>query len=152
MKLDPTLPWDTLFNRVLQSWKDSAFCQARRPYFIEEPTCESCASDRYVALAMAHDPGSDEGWPHWMQHTLHELINELRTDLLIHLIERPHADGAIEDYYRGSGLIPQHRQDLATRQAVRIVHDHGTVLDLWLRHRLTNLGAWPARVRRAART
>ncbi|OIJ33072.1 hypothetical protein BK826_10480 [Rothia kristinae] len=85
-----------------------------------------------------------------MQHGLRELINELRTDLLIQVIERPHAEGAVEDYYRGSGLISAARQDAATRQAVQIVSDHGVVVDLWLRDRMANLGPWPDRVRRAS--
>ncbi|QXT64199.1 hypothetical protein [Tessaracoccus palaemonis] len=85
-----------------------------------------------------------------MQHGLRELINELRTELLIYVIERPHGDGAVEDYFRGSGLIPKACQNATTRVAVQIVRDHGTVVDLWLRDRLSHLGAWPERVRRAA--
>lgn len=85
-----------------------------------------------------------------MRHTLRENIDELRTDLLIYVLERPHAGRAVEDYYRGSGLVPKQQQDVATREAVQIVRNHGTVLDLWLRDRLNNLGPWPDRMRRPA--
>lgn len=54
------------------------------------------------------------------------------------------------DYFRGSGLIPKQQRSAPVRQAAQIVGDHGTVVDLWLRDRLTNLGDWPDRVRRAA--
>ncbi|QXT64198.1 hypothetical protein [Tessaracoccus palaemonis] len=56
MKLDPALPWDTLLNRVLQSWRDTSHRESRWPYYEGVPMCEGCASDRYVAIAMAHDP------------------------------------------------------------------------------------------------
>lgn len=150
MKIDPTLPWDVLFNRAMQSWKDSAFHQSRRPWFQDDSICEECRRDQYVALAMQYDDGREGDWPHWMLHILHDLIYELRTDLLIHLIERPHADGTVGDYFRGSGLIPKQRRSVPIRQAVQIVGDHGAVVDLWLRDRLNNLGDWPDRVRRAA--
>lgn len=128
MKLDSALPWDTLFNRVMQSWRDTAHRESRWPYYEDVPMCESCASDRYVAVAMTHDPHAGEGWPHWMQHGLRELINELRTELLIHVIERPHGDGAVKDYFRGSGLIPKARQSATTRAAVQIVSEQDYVV------------------------
>ncbi len=85
-----------------------------------------------------------------MLHILHDLIYELRTDLLLHLIERPHADGTVGDYFRGSGLIPKQLRSVPVCQAVQIVSDHGAVVDLWMKERLTNLGDWPERVRSAA--
>lgn len=150
MKIDPTLPWDVLFKRAMQSWKDSAYDQSRKLWFQDDTICEECRRDQYIALAMQHDRGCDSEWPHWMVHILHDLIYELRTDLLIHLIERPHADATVGDYFRGSGLIPKRQQSVSVRQAVQIVSDHGAVVDLWLRDRLANLDPWPDRVRRAA--
>jgi hypothetical protein len=60
MRLDPSLPWDVLFDRVLQSWKDSSYGQAHRPFFVEDVICDACFWDRYVSLGMACDEYTDD--------------------------------------------------------------------------------------------
>lgn len=150
MNIDPTLPWDTLLNRVLQSWKDSAWHQSQREWFYDEHRCEECDRDYYAAFAEAANATAGVWWPHWMFHNLHGLIIALRNELLLGLFEQPLANATVADYYRGSGLIPKAQQDAATREAIRLVADHNALFDLWLRERLSNLGAWPERVLRGA--
>jgi hypothetical protein len=150
MRLDPSLPWDVLFDRVLQSWKDSAYGQSRSPFLVDDVICDACFWDRYVSLGMACDEFTDHEWPHWMRHTLRDLLIELRCVLFDHLVARPYAGETVGDYYRGSGHIPKSRQGREVRGANEIVNDHGTVVDLWLKQRMATLGRWPERVRRAA--
>ena len=110
MKLDPTLPWDTLFDRVLQSWKDSAYLESRRPFFANDVICEACFWDRYVSLGMACDEYTDHEWPHWMRHTLRESLIELRCALFDHLVDR---------------LVANHRQALLALPGDIVVMDDG---------------------------
>lgn len=150
MKLDPTLPWDVMFDRAMQSWRDQAYSRPHDRMSADEPYCEKCRSDRYVAVAMQNDLRRDGDWPHWMFERLSWLIGDIRHELLTQILTRPHAEGTVKHYFYGSGLVPEHRQDLPTRQAVELVLDHGKVVDLWLLARLSHLGDWPERVRRAA--
>lgn len=150
MKLDPALPWDVLFNRALQSWKDSAYLESRRPFCAEDEICDACFWDRYISLGMACDEYTDHEWPHWMRHTLRDSLIELRCVLFDDLVARPYVGETVGDYYRGSGHIAKSRQGREVRGATEIVSDHGVVVDLWLKHRMATLGRLPERVRRAA--
>lgn len=151
MKFDPSLPWDTLLDRALQSWRDRASMLARDSFYKpDDVICDACRQDRYLELAILHDERASDGWPEWMRHELRENLIEIRHALSDTIFFQPLGDGTVAEYYRGSGLIPASRRSALMQQAVYLIEDHGKVIDLWLRERMTTLGEWPTRVRLAA--
>lgn len=149
--LDTEYPsWDEKLNRVLQSWRDSAAHQARRPMFADDRPCEDCRRNPYVIIAQLEDDSTAHWWPHWMQHTLWEHLIDVRGELSETLVFRPYAEATIAAFLDGAGLRPRHTWDEATRQAVQIVTDQAVLVDLWLRYRMATLTPWPRRVRRSA--
>lgn len=149
LNLDPSLPWDTLLNRILQSWRDSAPRISMRPRYYEPLVCDRCRTEKYINLAINSDPGIKEEWPHWMQHSLREELDDLRSTLLFGEFERPLGNETVGHYYRGSALIPYYSRSAEVEFAIEIVEDFAVLYNLWLSDRLANIHPWPQRVRRA---
>ena len=81
MSTEPYPSWDELLNRKLQSWRDSAARQARRPMFADDRPCDECRSDPCVIVARLEDDSAAHGWPHWMRRTLREHLIPSSTEL-----------------------------------------------------------------------
>lgn len=150
MNAEPYPSWDEMLNRRLQSWRDDAARQARRPMFADVRPCGDCRREPYVVIAQLEDDPTAHRWPHWMQHPLWEHLIDVRGKLSEALALRVFARATIATYVDGAGLRPCHTWDQATRQAVQIVTEQAVLADLWLRYRMATLAPRPQRVRRAA--
>lgn len=104
MNAEPYPSWDEKLNRALQSWRDSAAHQARRPMFADDRTCEDCRRDPYVIIAQLEYGSTAHRWPHWLQHTLREHLIDVRGELSEALALRPHAGATIAAFLDGAGL------------------------------------------------
>ena len=144
MQLDPTLPWDTLFARCLQSWRDSAARQAGCRFY--SYPCERCPSDPYLIVACGHE------WPHWQQHSLGDLMIELRYQLIDHHLDHRRDGVPLREHLWGWNRRSVSERPAEGVAAIADVDDFVQFVDLWLRFRLSDLGPWPMRVCQAAAT
>lgn len=142
MRLDPALPWDELFRRCMQSWRDSAARSAARSRYDE--ACERCFDDPYLVFA---DAGA---WPHWQQHTFADLMIDLRNALTHSYLDTAYAGLTLRDFNWRSGLLPERRIDPVRAEAMQLIDDYVNFIDIWIRHSIERLEDWPARVRTAA--
>ena len=138
MQLDPSLPWETLFLRCMQSWRDGA---PRRSTWTWIPSvCERCESDPLIAIA------GGISWPHWMRHSFGDLTIELRIAVEESFLATKLDGTTLNRHIYGAGQIPKARLAPVQRQALELVDDYVQCVDLWLRDRVSRLGRWPERV------
>ena len=133
--------WERDLARRLQSWRDTAARSAYNRQLHDE--CRACPSDPLLQVI----PNA-ASWPHWMRHELRDRLFELRSDEFFLVLRQPFdGETSLGDHYRqhdGGGHL--RRDSRAQASALRIVDDHMTHFDTWLRERVTMLREWEDRV------
>ena len=140
MRLDPSLPWDVLFDRCMQSWRDTAAAEASR----DQPklrACEACQGDSYVCSA------SGEDWPHWQQHVFHELLAGLRTTLLHDHLDHEVLGQSIWRHLARECDCQAAHADATHADVVQTASEFAVFVDLWIHTRVRSLDDLPYRVR-----
>ncbi|HEY0247014.1 MAG TPA: hypothetical protein VGC45_02035 [Gryllotalpicola sp.] len=144
LRIDPALPRHTLWLRVMQSWRDSAWLQARNPH-IARRACAPCRNDPFIAVARARGP---HPWPHWMQESLHERLTHLRHVLVIDALRRRPFHGlTLADYVAIARELPG---GASPPRVARAVHEAAAAvdsLDAWLYAELDGIDPWAHAVR-----
>lgn len=147
MKPDPSLPWNEMLRRSLQSIRDTAAALAHGEHGLSD-WCNECAGDELLIFADAHS-GQPERLPHWLAHALREMLADIRLELLWKLLAHPLGDGDVGDAIAGIGELPRDTWTPLQQEANRIVNDHHAIIDCWQRIELRTLAPWMARILQA---
>lgn len=147
MKLHTAKSWDEMLLRILQSWADTAAWMP--PLDPNDDRCHcmegACSRNELVRLAESSDDTVRQ-WHQWMRCELDYLLTELKLAVQDQVRVRPHYGATVFHYFHGSGSIPRHERDRATREAIEIMELNTQLFYIWVQNELRDLGDWPRKV------